>query len=197
MALRLRLGSIEDAPRMVEIYAPYVLHHPFTFEIEVPTVDEYKQRLRKVQEFFPIFVLEEDGRVVGFSYASFYHARLAYRWDAETTIYIEEGRHRKGYASILYSALLPCLKDQGFVEAYAVLGCPNDPSEKFHARFGFERRAVLPKTGFKCGHWWDVVFYVKQLNEKTETPSEPVPFSSLDPKKYLKMPNFAEQKQSL
>ena len=186
--VRIRIGTLDDAPELVRIYEPYVLNHPYTFETEVPTPEQYKERLQKVLKFFPLFVLErEDGHIIGFTYSSFYHTRPAYQWVTETTIYIEEGNHRKGYASMLYKPLLAALKDQGFVEAFALLGCPNAPSAKFHLKQGFEFRYLLPKIGFKNGSWCDVECYGLQLNERTPNPKPPVPFNTLDAYKYLSL----------
>lgn len=184
-SLKLRFATAEDAQQIVDIYSPYVLTCPFTFETEVPTVEEYQDRIKEVQEFFPFFVLENDGKIVGYSCAHFYHPRKAYRWNAETTIYVIQGSHRNGYASILYNALLAALKDQGIIRAVAILGCPNEPSERFHEAFGFKKIATFDSMGYKCDAWSDVVYYMKELNPIASPPREPVSFYTLDTDKYL------------
>ena len=42
-----RLAKIDDAEKLVEIYAPYVKNTNITFEYEVPIIDEFKQRITK------------------------------------------------------------------------------------------------------------------------------------------------------
>jgi len=65
--------------RKVSIYAPYVEQTAISFEYDVPTMDDFRQRLLKVQEKYPWIVAEEDGRIVGYSYASAFHEQLGYK----------------------------------------------------------------------------------------------------------------------
>ena len=51
-----RLAKIDDAEKLVEIYAPYVKNTNITFEYEVPTIDEFKQRITKIMSKFPYIV---------------------------------------------------------------------------------------------------------------------------------------------
>lgn len=179
MSVLIRNAVPEDAAAIVDIYAPYVLTTGVTFETEVPTVEQYRARIEKTQEFFPFFVLEEDGEVVAFSYAHFLRERRAYRWLCEPSIYVRQDKHRSGYARMLYEKLLPTLKKQGFCEVVAVLGCPNEPSERFHERMGFVLTAEFPKSGYKLGRWYDVKYYSLQLNPRSEQPAEPIPYTML------------------
>ena len=113
MAAVIRLASPEDAAAVVSIYAPYVTDTSVTFEYDVPSVEEYRRRIEEIMQFFPFFLLEEDGVPVGYAYAHFFHPRKAYQWVCETTIYVERNHHKKGYASMLYGKLLDALKKQG------------------------------------------------------------------------------------
>ena len=106
MAAAIRLASPEDAAAVVSIYAPYVTDTSVTFEYDVPSVEEYRRRIEEIMQFFPFFLLEEDGVPVGYAYAHFFHPRKAYQWVCETTIYVERNHHKKGYASMLYGKLL-------------------------------------------------------------------------------------------
>ena len=188
MSVVLRLATTDDAAAIVEIYAPYVADSCVTFETEVPTVEEYRGRMEKIMEFFPFYVLEAEGEIVGYAYAHFFHERRAYQWLCETTIYVKQGQQRKGYAGRLYQALLAALKAQGFCDAIAVLGCPNVPSERLHEHMGFALTMTYPKAGYKLGEWHDVEYYVLKLNPRDDVPCDPVPFRQL-PEKWKKMEN--------
>lgn len=179
MSVLIRNATPDDAAAIVEIYAPYVLHTGISFETEVPSVEEYRGRIIKTQEFFPFFVLEEDGVVVGYSCAHFLRERKAYRWMCESTIYVHKDKQRSGYARMLYEKLLDALKRQGFCEVFAVIGCPNEPSERFHSAMGFTLAAEFPKSGYKLGRWWDVKYYSIQLNPRAECPAELIPYPEL------------------
>ena len=175
----LRIAAPGDAPALLAIYTPYVTGSCYTFETEPPTEEEFRERMRGIQRFFPYLVLEENGEILGYAYAHFFHERRAYQWLCETTIYVRQDCHRNGCATRLYNALLLILAAQGFCDAVAVLGCPNLPSERFHEHMGFTLEMTYPQAGYKQGAWHDVKYYVKHLTARQEQPSDPVPFSSL------------------
>ena len=175
----LRIAAPGDAPALLAIYTPYVTGSCYTFETEPPTEEEFRERMHGIQRFFPYLVLEEDGEILGYAYAHFFHERRAYQWLCETTIYVRQDCHRNGCATRLYNALLRILAAQGFCDAVAVLGCPNLPSERFHEHMGFTLEMTYPQAGYKQGAWHDVKYYVKHLTARQEQPSDPVPFSSL------------------
>lgn len=175
----LRIAAPGDAPALLAIYTPYVTGSCYTFETEPPTEEEFRERMRGIQRFFPYLVLEEDGEILGYAYAHFFHERRAYQWLCETTIYVRRDCHRNGCATRLYNALLRILAAQGFCDAVAVLGCPNLPSERFHEHMGFALEMTYPQAGYKQGAWHDVKYYVKHLTARQEQPSAPAPFASL------------------
>ena len=175
----LRIATPEDAPALLAIYTPYVTGSCYTFETEPPTLGEFRERMRGIQRFFPYLVLEEDGQILGYAYAHFFHERRAYQWLCETTIYVRQDCHRNGCATRLYDALLRILAAQGFCDAIAVLGCPNEPSERFHEHMGFALAMTYPRAGYKQGAWHDVKYYVKHLTARQAQPADPAPFASL------------------
>ena len=175
----LRIAAPGDAPALLAIYTPYVTGSCYTFETEPPTEEEFRERMHGIQRFFPYLVLEEDGEILGYAYAHFFHERRAYQWLCETTIYVRQDCHRNGCATKLYNALLRILAAQGFCDAVAVLGCPNLPSERFHEHMGFALEMTYPQAGYKQGAWHDVKYYVKHLTARQEQPGDPVPYSSL------------------
>lgn len=175
----LRIAAPGDAPALLAIYTPYVTGSCYTFETEPPTEEEFRERMRGIQRFFPYLVLEENGEILGYAYAHFFHERRAYQWLCETTIYVRQDCHRNGCATRLYNALLRILAAQGFCDAVAVLGCPNLPSERFHEHMGFTLEMTYPQAGYKQGAWHDVKYYVKHLTARQEQPADPVLFDSL------------------
>ena len=48
--LKIRDAQLEDAERLVEIYSHYVLNTAVSFEYAVPSVCEFKERIRKIKE---------------------------------------------------------------------------------------------------------------------------------------------------
>mgnify|MGYP002674076650 CR=1 FL=1 len=52
--IEVRDASLEDAGRILEIYAYYVKNTAITFEYEVPSVDEFRSRMERTMRKYPI-----------------------------------------------------------------------------------------------------------------------------------------------
>ena len=52
----IRIAREEDAARLLEIYRPYVTDTAITFEYEVPSAEEFRERIRSTLEKYPYFV---------------------------------------------------------------------------------------------------------------------------------------------
>ena len=53
MSCIIRDAVLSDVEAMLAIYAPYVEQTAITFEYDVPTLDEFRQRLLNVQAKYP------------------------------------------------------------------------------------------------------------------------------------------------
>ena len=167
---KIREAQVEDAARLVEIYSYYITDTAVSFEYEVPTVDEFKERIIKIKEKYPYLVCEKDGVIAGYVYASAYSSREAYDWTVATSIYVDKNIHRQGIGRALYSALEERLKKQGIVNLLAgVAYCdPEDEyltqdSFKFHTRMGYEKVAHMKGVGKKFDRWYDLLWMQKKI----------------------------------
>ncbi|NKB78487.1 N-acetyltransferase [Ochrobactrum daejeonense] len=98
--------SPADIDTITAIYTDAVLTGAGSYEIEPPTLDAMRQRFRDfVEQGFPILVAEEEGRVLGYAYASYFRARPAYRWLAEDSIYIAPEAKGKGIGKLCCASL--------------------------------------------------------------------------------------------
>jgi phosphinothricin acetyltransferase len=131
---RLRLATPDDGAALADIYAPYVRETTISFELEAPSADEMVGRVAAVGEFHPWLVLELDGRVQAYAYASRWRTRPAYDWIAETSIYLARESVGRRIGEPLYRALLDLLALQGHWWAYGGIALPNRESQRFHAR---------------------------------------------------------------
>ena len=61
MSRIIREAITKDVEAMLAIYAPYVEQTAITFEYDVPTMDDFRQRLLKVQENTPGLWLRSMG----------------------------------------------------------------------------------------------------------------------------------------
>ena len=56
--ITIRVATPDDAPALLELYAPYVTQTAITFEYEVPTVEEFRSRIAHTLERYPYLVAE-------------------------------------------------------------------------------------------------------------------------------------------
>lgn len=75
-----------DAKELLAIYAPYVADTTITFEYDIPSISEFTNRIKNISKSFPYLVAEENGKILGYAYASTYYARAAYDWFLFTLI---------------------------------------------------------------------------------------------------------------
>ena len=170
----IRMATEKDLPRMLEIYRPYVERTTYSFEYTVPTLEEFTRRFQTVTARFPWLVCERDGVLLGYAYGSAAFERAAYGWCAQASAYLRPDAHRQGIGSALYRVLETILKEQGYVNLYAVVTAENEISLAFHRAVGYEDFAVFPRCGYKHGRWVGVVWLQKCLNFTENSPVPPV-----------------------
>jgi phosphinothricin acetyltransferase len=175
----IRVAREADAPAIAAIYAPFVESTAISFEMEPPSAREMSARVSSTLQSYPWLVLEADGAIRGYAYASALRTRAAYRWSVETTVYVRNDQHRGGVGRALYTALLGCLATQGFVAAYGGITLPNPASVRFHEALGFACVGVFPSVGYKLGAWHDVGFYQRLLAPRPEHPEPPRAFAAV------------------
>jgi phosphinothricin acetyltransferase len=175
-----RVAKVEDAPGVLEIYNPFILQTPITFEETPLAPGAMAARMAEVMTVYPWLVCEgEDKSIQGYAYASRHAARAAYRWSVDTALYVHPAHHRKGVGRRLYRALFEILRLQGFASAFALIALPNPASVGMHEEAGFVSCGVLPAAGFKLGDWRDVGYWRLQLHPTNGSRPEPVPFSEI------------------
>ena len=187
----LRLATPADAKGILEIYASYIEATSFTFETEVPAIEEFAERIKMYLLHWPWLVCEVEGKIVGYAYATRHRERIAYQWCVESSVYIHDNFQRAGIARALYTTLFEIVKRQGCRNVYAVINLPNEKSVAFHESLGFHYFATFEKVGYKLGQWKNVGWWKLTLNEYNDEPTAPIKFSVLN-KNFL--PGLLEEK---
>lgn len=171
----IRQATPEDAQRLVEIYGYYVANTAISFEYEVPSLEEFRSRIENTLEAFPYLVVEEDGKIWGYAYASKFAERAAYAHSAELSIYLDREAKGRGYGRALYEALERDLKEQGILNLYAHVADPiredeylTRNSEHFHQHMGFTTVGTFHQCGQKFGRWYNILCMEKFIGEHEE-----------------------------
>jgi phosphinothricin acetyltransferase len=170
-ALLVRDATDADMPAVQAIYTPYVLHGLATFEEVPPPSDEMLSRKAAVLALgLPYLVAESEGRVVGYSYATSYRARPAYRHTIENSVYVQDGLGGRGIGSALLAELIARCETGPFRQMLAVIGnSGNAASIALHRQMGFRHIGTFESVGFKLGQWVDTVLMQRGLGEGSAT----------------------------
>ena len=128
--------TINDADACTQIYNYYILNTVVTFEEEVITTLEMQSRIKETTESLPWLVFEDNGTVLGYAYASKWKGRCAYRFTAETTVYLDEKARGRGIGSQLYTELLNRLKALNYHTAMVELHSRMMPVLPFTKKWG-------------------------------------------------------------
>lgn len=170
--ITIRVASKKDAKELLEIYKPYVLNTAITFEYEVPSEEEFERRIENTLKRYPYLVAQKEGQIIGYTYASAFHARAAYDWAVETSIYVRQDMKKSGIGKRLYQALEDALKKQGILNMNACIAYPRgeDPyldqnSVQFHSHLGYQKAGQFSQCGYKFGRWYDMVYLEKMIGE--------------------------------
>lgn len=160
----IRPAAAPDADAMARIYNHYVHGTIVTFEEEPVDSAEMAARLAEVAAAeLPWIVVERDGEVAGYAYASRWKGRCAYRFSVESTIYLAPSAIGKGLGKTLYERLISILCEGPAHVAIGGIALPNAASVALHERLGFEKVAHFKEVGFKFDRWIDVGYWQRAL----------------------------------
>ena len=175
----LRIAEEKDIPAILDIYGPYILTTTITFEYDVPTVEEFTRRFRGITAQFPWLVYEEEGKILGYAYASAPYSRAAYAWCAEPSVYLRPEARGRGIGRKLYAALEQILALQGYQVLYVLITGENTDSLKFHEACGYRFSVLFPDCGYKFGRWLGVIWMEKRLKSVEIPINTPVSWSRI------------------
>ncbi len=180
MKAHLRIASSDDARVIHDIYDYYITHTVATYNEFNQSVEARAQEITRLLKDYPFLVAEDEhGTFLGFANAEPSRPQSGYRYSVELTIYLHPDTPRhSGVGSLLYEALLDCLRKQGYRTAYAVIDSGNEESQALHRRFGFETLTTFPNSAYKHGRWLSAVWMWKALNPFDARPALPIPFET-------------------
>lgn len=165
-----------DAAEIAAIYAHHVTNGVATFELAPPTADEIAGRIAKVRGAgHPWLVARQAGDLLGYAYAAPFHARPAYAFTCEDSIYLAHERTGQGIGTALLGALLPAAEAAGFRQMIALIAGDEAASLALHRRFGFAEAGRMRSVGRKHGRWLDVITLQRALGPGDGTAPEKEP----------------------
>lgn len=168
----IRNATLEDAERILEIYNYYVKNTAITFEYETPSLEEFKERMRKTMMRYPYLVILREGHIEGYAYAGPFVGRAAYDWSCEMTVYLDHNARKCGMGRKIYESLEKALYNMGILNLYACIGYPEKTDEylttnsaDFHEHLGFAKVGEFHKCGYKFNRWYDMIWMEKIIGK--------------------------------
>ena len=147
-----------DAGAISAIYNHYVRTSTCTFQEEPEGVADRLAWLERHQGAHVALVAEEPGGgIAGWASLSPFHARSAYRFTVEDSIYLRDDCRGRGLGKLLLGRLMDAGRAGGFRNVIAIICAEQEASIALHRRAGFREVGRMPQVGRKFGRWLDVV----------------------------------------
>lgn len=168
----IRLAAAGDFATIAAITNHYITTTAIHFGYEPIAADELRAAWSAPGEVHPWLVLDLAGAIVGYAKSGTWRTRAAYRWIAETGIYLAPTHTGRGLGEPLYRRLLAVMRAQGFHAAVGGIALPNPASVKLHEACGFVHTGTVARAGRKFDAWHDVGFWQVMLQPAHQVPSE-------------------------
>lgn len=152
-----------DAGPILEIYRPIVASTAISLESDPPTVAEMTRRIQQAEPRWPWLVMQGPGRLFGFAHASQFQSCDAFRYSAQTQVYVHPDDHGEGVGRMLMEALLQRLRGAGHHMAIASITLPNPAGIALHEALGFEQVGIFREVARKFFAWHDVGYWALDL----------------------------------
>jgi L-amino acid N-acyltransferase len=166
--ITVRDATEKDVPTIAGIYNHEVLNGTATFDLEPKSLEDRLEWFRETQRPpYCVLVADDGSGVVGWGCLHPFHARAAYRFTAEDSVYIHQDRRGRGIGKLILEQLIERARLGGFHTIMAGMSEGNEASVRLHERFGFELVGRQREVGYKFERWLDVTLMQKMLTEES------------------------------
>lgn len=174
--ITIRIAKIEDADKLLKIYSYYVTNTAISFEWNVPSLQDFSERIENTLKKYPYIVAEinqnNQKKIIGYAYAGAFKTRTAYDWSVETSIYVDKDFRHCGVGKLLLERLEQLLQKQNFLNVNACIAFTEKESEyltngsyKFHQKMGYTLVGTFHKCGYKFDQWFDMIWMEKIIGK--------------------------------
>ena len=141
-----------DLPIVIDIYNATVPTRMVTAELEPTTVEARLPWFREhSSDQLPFWVVESDGRVIGWLDFKKFLPRCAYRGTAEISVYVDDRFRRQGVARRLLEEAIARAPSLGITALVGLIFAHNEASLRLFEQLGFDRWGLLPRVALLDG----------------------------------------------
>ena len=163
--MQIRDACESDAEQLLEIYRPAVEESAISFELTVPSVDAFRERIASSSEPYPWIVAQRNDLLLGYAHLRSFRSKEAYCHSAETTVYVRHGLHGQGIGSTLMQELIRRARAVDHHLLIAGITVPNAASIGLHESLGFRQVGFFEEVGRKFDTWHNVGFWALKLEK--------------------------------
>ncbi|HEY9865392.1 MAG TPA: N-acetyltransferase family protein [Candidatus Obscuribacterales bacterium] len=156
--MKIRDAVETDLPAIVEIYNAAIPGRMATADLEMISVESripwYHEHQAQTR---PIWVIELDGKILGWLSFQIFYNRPAYNGTAEVSIYVHPEYQGQGIGKRLLTQAVHHSPSLGLKALLALIFAHNQPSLELFKRLDFEQWGYLPKVADLDGIERDLV----------------------------------------
>jgi len=152
-----------DAEAICTIYNQGIEDRIATLETQFRTPSERRQWLAARGPRHPVIVAEVNGRVIGWGSLNVFNPRDAYRYVADSSVYVERGSRSTGIGRRLLERLIELAREIGYHKMVLSAFAFNQPGMALYTRMGFTRVGIYREQGLLDGTWVDTVIMERLL----------------------------------
>lgn len=166
MTFQCRDATPDDLPEIVAIYNSTVPSRQVTADLEPVSIESRRAWFdAHGADKRPLWVVEDEGHIIGWLSFSDFYGRPAYQRTAEVSIYLHEAARGKGLGKKLLAASLEAAPKLGIDTVLGFVFGHNEPSVRLFKSFGFTAWGTLPRVAVLDGVERDLVILGKRLDE--------------------------------
>ncbi|WP_020409081.1 GNAT family N-acetyltransferase [Hahella ganghwensis] len=144
MEVKIRIATEQDLPTIVDIYNSTVGSRKVTADIEPVSVESRRNWYHRHSKKRPLFVMEQESKVIGWLSFEDFYGRPAYSGTAEISIYMHEDSRGAGHGDCLLRHAINSALQIGLNRLVAFIFAHNEPSISLFQKYGFVKWGELP-----------------------------------------------------
>ena len=152
--IQIRIATENDLEAMLEIYNDVIVNTTAVYDYEPHTLEMRRQWFRiKEAQGYPVFVAEENGRIVGFSSIGPFRAWAAYKYSVENSVYVAADQRGKGIGKKLIEPLITAAEELNMQEVATIFSEALNKKITYNKLPGLITRLFMGKDLYKMFSW--------------------------------------------
>ena len=164
--IRLRDATQADVPSICAIHNQGIEDRVATLDVDPHTLDEQRAWFIRHGPSHPVIVADAVGEPIGRASLNQFSGRMAYRFVADLSVYVERGWRGRGIGTLLLRAIDARARTLGYHKIVLSAFPSNQAGLRLYEKFGFRTVGIYHEQGLVDGRWVDTIIMEKLLAER-------------------------------